>query len=75
MPCGLSETSRAIEAAYKVTRNQPDERDIEIEKLRKALDFYIDETKAIARNFNKNDDALMASINILMLDNGRRGEI
>jgi len=26
---GLSETSRAIEQAYKVTRNQPDKRDIE----------------------------------------------
>jgi hypothetical protein len=34
MPCGLSETSRAIKQAYKVTRNCPDERDTKITELR-----------------------------------------
>ena len=33
MPCGLSETSRAIEQAYKVTRNCPDPRDEQIKSL------------------------------------------
>jgi len=37
MPCGLSETSRAIEKAYKVTRNRPDSRDIENALLKKAF--------------------------------------
>ena len=34
---GLSETSRAIEQAYKVTRGYPDKRDIEIAYLKCAL--------------------------------------
>lgn len=34
MPCGLSETSRAIEEAYQVTRNVPDKRDAQIKQLK-----------------------------------------
>lgn len=37
MPCGLSETSRAIEQAYEVTRNRPDTRDCRIKLLEGSL--------------------------------------
>lgn len=40
MPCGCSETSRAIEHAYKVTRGCTDPRDIEITRLRSELAKY-----------------------------------
>ena len=33
IPCGKSETSRAIQKAYEVTRGKPDPRDTEINKL------------------------------------------
>jgi hypothetical protein len=49
MPCGLSETSRAIEKAYQVTRNCPDPRDKKIEQdaiKMAALEHSIGELKA-----------------------------
>ena len=42
MPYGLSETSRAIEKAYKVTRCHPDVRDEKIKTLSKEYDEAID---------------------------------
>ena len=36
---GLSETSRAIEKAYKVTRGVPDSRDVEINELKKTVNY------------------------------------
>ena len=40
MGCGYSETSRAIEKAYKVTRGRPDPRDIEIKELMAEVERY-----------------------------------
>ena len=47
MPCGLSETSRAIREAYKVTRDQPDPRDEEIKPLKAENDFLIAKLKSL----------------------------
>ena len=39
---GLSETSRAIEKAYKVTRGIPDPRDARVKELEAQLRFLVD---------------------------------
>ena len=46
----------------------------EIAKLRSALKFYSDEAAAIAKNFNKNDEAVMASLRVLKLDAGNKAK-
>jgi hypothetical protein len=43
MPCGASETSRAIEEAYKVSRSCPDERDKKIDGLQKVIQMCFDD--------------------------------
>ncbi len=46
----------------------------EIAKLRLALRFYASEAEAIARNFDKNDDAVLASVTVLKLDAGNKAK-
>lgn len=45
IPQGLSETSRAIKEAYKVTRNVPDKRDVRIEELEAENESLREEIK------------------------------
>lgn len=46
----------------------------EIEQLRDAVKFYGGEAEAIARHFNKNDGAVLASVTVLKLDGGIRAK-
>ena len=46
----------------------------EVEQLRIALAFYRDEAESIARHFDKNDDAVLASVTVLKLDAGCRAK-
>lgn len=45
-----------------------------IPKLVAALEFYKSEAEAIAKNFDVNDEALLASITILKLDAGNKAK-
>lgn len=67
MPCGKSETSRAIALAYKVTRGKPDQRDAEIINLKEALRIILstqeeeglcDSDEALARIYLTAESAL-----------------
>ena len=46
----------------------------EIAKLKEALKFYSDEAEAVAKNFDNNDEAVMASMIVLKLDGGRKAK-
>jgi hypothetical protein len=48
-------------------------RDSVIDKMRVALLFYVGEAEAISENMYVSDDATMASIEVLRLDGGKRG--
>lgn len=45
------------------------------DKILHALDWYGREAKAIAKHFDKNPEAALASVTVLKLDAGRRSKI
>lgn len=52
IPLGKSETSNAIEKAFKVTRGEPDARDLKIERLKKQVDVLTKLLEQLDIGFN-----------------------
>jgi len=45
-----------------------------LNEMEKVLEFYSDEAEAICKNFNVDNEAVLASVALLMLDAGNRAK-